>query len=103
MNTTDEKFQAFLDWADRAGWSQGRMAEECISSRSHLNQVLQGHRGGRLTWKRLVAVLPMDGLLLLQQCASWNVFASDALEKRIEKDRLISLGAKCRELEEVTL
>ena len=95
------QFQAFLDWADRAGWSQGRMAEECIIGRSHLNQVLQGHRNGRQKWKRLVAVLPMEGLFLLKQCSTWNIFAEKALMVRSAKESLTRLGEKCRKLGEV--
>lgn len=99
--TDDPKWQAFLDWSTKwSGWSQERIAEEISTSRSHLNQVLRGKRTGGTTWKRVVKVLPMPGVLLLQQCASWNKFAAEALEKRraaeLEQAKLERMAAKCR-------
>ncbi len=92
--------QAYALWAKREGWSQGRLAEECLTSRAHLNQVLTGKRSGGPTWRRIVKVLPMEGLLLLQHCAAWNNFAGAALQKRIaaEEDEagLVKIASQCR-------
>ena len=92
---------SFVAWCRANGWSQERMAEECMSSRAHLNQVLTGKRIGRHTWRRLVKVLPMEALLLLQHSSAWNDFARDALAKRMESQLLTEMGMKCREPAEV--
>lgn len=102
MNPDAQKaYDDFLAWCDRTGWSQGALAEECMTSRAHLNQVLTGKRCGRLTWKRLVKVLPVDGLLLLQHCSAWNKFAAKALEDRRQREVLLKIGEKCRQPEAV--
>lgn len=96
-----EKYDAFLHWAKHSGWSQAVLAEEVQTNRAHLNQVLTGARTGGHTWRRIVKVLPMEGLLLLQQCAAWNKFAEEALQKRraaeAETARLLEMGKRARE------
>jgi len=91
---------AFAAWMKRTGWSQTRLAEECDSSRAHLNQVLAGKRTGGHTWRRIVRVLPMEGLLLLQQCSAWNKYAAAALLRRqtteVEAAKLQRIAARCR-------
>lgn len=95
----EEKWQEFLDWMDANGWSQGRLADECVSSRAHLNQVLRGSRPGNLTWKRVVRTLPVEAVLLLQQGSSWNRFAEAAFAQRREREKLIEIGKRVRESE----
>lgn len=96
----DSAWAAYEKWCKLSGWSQTKLADEIGASRSALNQVLNGKRTGGPTWRRVVKVLPMDGLLLLQQCSAWNRYAEVALEKRraaeAETARLVDLGARCR-------
>lgn len=108
MNETEKHkaaWAAYLNWSDKSGWTQTRLADEVITNRAHLNQVLTGARSGGQTWRRIVKVLPMDGVLLLQHCSAWNKFAAAALAKRRESERqqalLESMAAKCREPEAV--
>jgi hypothetical protein len=93
-------WENFLTWSRRSGWSQEALAEEAGTSRAHLNQVLQGHRTGGHTWRRVVKVLPLDGLLLLQQCAAWNTHAQAALDRRLAAESaaatLARIAAACR-------
>lgn len=91
---TNPRLAAFNRWLRRqplpenpAGrYTQERLAEDVMTNRAHLSQVLHGRRGGLHTWRRLVKVLPMDGLLLLQQCPSWNKAAEVALKERRDRD-----------------
>lgn len=79
---TDPKVAAFHKWARENGWTQEDLAYECDCNRSNISLVLGGRRPGRYTWRRLVRVLPEEGLLLLKQCSSWNKWADEALAKR---------------------
>lgn len=105
-NGVEVAWQAFLDWGKKSGWQQERIAEEIVTNRAHLNQVLNGKRTGGQTWRRIVKALPMEGLLLLQQCAAWNKFAEKALEKRradeADTARLLEMGKRARETMEAT-
>ena len=67
-------------------YTQERLADEVMTSRAQLSLVLSGARRGRFTWRRIVQVVPIEGLLLLQQCPSWNTDAAAAWKKR--KDRM---------------
>lgn len=88
---TNPKLAAFYRWLhtrpipEDAGrrYTQERLAEDVMTNRAHLSQVLSGRRRGKHTWVRLVRVLPTEGLSLLQQCPSWNNDAAAALRKRL--------------------
>jgi hypothetical protein len=98
MSTNPEQaWAAYLHWSRHAGWTQERLAEEIMANRANLNQVLTGARPGGPTWRRIVKVLPMDGLMLLQQCSAWNNTAETALAARRDREQLLALGEKCRE------
>lgn len=95
--------KAFQAWARRNGWTQEELAYECDCNRTNISLVLSGRRPGRYTWRRLVRILPEDGLLLLQQCPTWNKYADEALRRRREREarkaaeaRLCELAAGCR-------
>lgn len=94
MNTS-EQVDTFADWCRKNGWTQKRLAEECLTGRAQLNQILSGRRCGRHTWKRIVKILPMEAVLLLKQGSAWNGFAQDALEARQEREYLADLARKC--------
>jgi hypothetical protein len=87
---TNPNLAAFYRWLRRQpvkGWPGERLNQELLAdmvmtNRAHLSQVLAGRRRGMHTWRRLVKVLPLEGLLLLQQCASWNNFAEKAYRRR---------------------
>lgn len=66
---------------------QAELAEFIMTNRTHLSQVLTGKRSGAHTWRRLVKVLPEEGLSLLRQCSAWNKYAEAALTKRREEER----------------
>jgi hypothetical protein len=78
----DPRLLAFHAWARRAYGNQEQLARTVMTSRAHLSQVLRGARCGRHTWKRLVRVLPEEGLELLQQLPTWNSAATVALAQR---------------------
>lgn len=87
---TNPKLAAFNRWLrarplpenPEGRYTQERLAADVMTNRAHLSQVLSGKRPGPHTWKRLVKVLPMEGLSLLQQCPSWNNDAAAALQER---------------------
>lgn len=91
---TNPKLAAFYRWLhtrplpdDPAGrYNQDLLAHDVMTNRAHLSQVLSGRRRGKHTWTRLVRVLPMEGLLLLQQCPSWNKDAVAALKERVDRE-----------------
>lgn len=101
MRENEPQLKAFYDWARAAGWTQDDLAYECDCNRSQISLVLSGHRPGRYTWRRLVRFLPMEAVLLLQQCSSWNSHATAALARRQEREKLQELARKCREPEAV--
>lgn len=102
---TDSKVSAFHRWARENGWTQEELAYECDCNRTNISLVLSGRRPGRYTWRRLVRVLPEEGLLLLQQCPSWNNYAAEALRRRREReaaaDQLLAIAARVAEPEVV--
>lgn len=87
---TQPRLAAFYRWLHarplpenpNGRYNQERLAEDVMTNRAHLSQVLSGRRPGMHTWRRLVKVLPMDGLSLLQLCPSWNIHAARAFAKR---------------------
>lgn len=87
---TNPRLAAFYRWLHArpmpehpdGRYTQERLADDVMTNRAHLSQVLSGRRRGKHTWRRLVKVLPMEGLLLLQQCPSWNKDAAAALSER---------------------
>lgn len=91
---TNPRLAAFYRWLharplpenSNGRYTQERLADDVMTNRAHLSQVLSGRRRGKHTWRRLVKVLPMDGLLLLQQCPSWNTDAARALQERREAE-----------------
>jgi hypothetical protein len=108
---TDPNVAAFHKWARENGWTHDELAYECDCNRSNISLVLSGRRPGRYTWRRMVRVLPEAGLLLLQQCSSWNKWADEALAKRREREAaaaesqrdaagLAEIAARCRVPEE---
>lgn len=99
MIDTEPAVKAFQNWAKAQGWTQEELAYECDCNRSNISLVLSGKRPGRYTWRRLVRVLPEDGLLLLQQCSAWSKHADDALARRREREA--RLAAVRREQEEL--
>jgi hypothetical protein len=92
---TNPKLSAFYRWLhtrplpeDPARrYTQGRLAHDAMTNRAHLSQVLAGTRSGSQTWRRLVRVLPRDGLFLLRQCSSWNNFAEKAYAASLEAEK----------------
>lgn len=89
---TNPRLAAFYRWlhtrplpeASERRYTQERLADDVMTNRAHLSQVLSGRRRGKHTWARLVRVLPMEGVSLLQQCPSWNNDAAAALRRRLE-------------------
>jgi hypothetical protein len=73
--------QAWAKWCRRSGWTQGRIAAAARLGRCHVSQVLAGTRGGRNSWKHILAVLPDEGISLLKQCPAWNGWAQTALNQ----------------------
>lgn len=88
--TTNPALGAFQRWCRARGIRQEQLADDAMTSRAHLSQVLTGSRRGKHTWKRLVRVLPREGLLLLQQCSSWNKDAQAAWEERESREAFAS-------------
>jgi transcriptional regulator with XRE-family HTH domain len=92
---TNPRLSAFYRWLHarplpenpEKRYTQERLADDVMTNRAHLSQVLSGRRRGKHTWCRLVKVLPSDGLSLLQQCPSWNNDALAALAKRREREK----------------
>ncbi len=89
---TNRALYDFLHWLH--GWqpdaeirpgifTQEDLAEKIMTNRAHLSQVLTGKRSGVHTWRRLVKVLPEEGLSLLRHCSSWNKYAEAALQRRL--------------------
>lgn len=84
---TNPKLSAFYRWLKtrplpenpNGRYTQQRLARDAMVGRTHLSQVLSGKLRGDHTWRRIVNVLPPDGLFLLKQCPSWNNFAESAL------------------------
>jgi transcriptional regulator with XRE-family HTH domain len=87
--TVNPALGAFQRWCRARGIRQEQLAEDAMTSRAHLSQVLTGHRRGKHTWRRLVRVLPREGLLLLQQCSSWNADARAAWAEREARDDFV--------------
>lgn len=87
---TNPRLTAFYRWLHtvplpenpEGRYTQERLAEDVMTNRAHLSQVLSGKRRGRHTWRRLVRVVPPAGVSLLQQCPSWNNDARKALAER---------------------
>lgn len=102
---TQPKLAAFYRWLHAQPlpedptqrYTQERLAKDVTTNRAHLSQVLSGRRTGGHTWRRLVRVLPNDGLLLLQQCPSWNKFAAAALRERRDAEEFQARFAKYAE------
>lgn len=95
---TNPKLSAFYRWLKtqvvtgmpdkpKNRFNQSMLAEFVVTSRTHLSEVLSGKRKGRHTWKRLVKMLPLDGLSLLRQCSSWNNFAEKAYTARLKAEK----------------
>lgn len=85
---------------NRTHYTSAALAEEIMVGRAHLSLVLTGKRSGIHTWPRIVKVLPMEGLLLLEQCSSWNKYAKAALLKRTREEafaRCVSDTKKTKE------
>lgn len=89
---TNPKLSAFYRWLHSRPlpenpderFTQARLAEDVMTNRAHLSQVLSGKRKGTHTWRRLVKVLPEDGLSLLRQCPTWNKEGEAAWRARFE-------------------
>lgn len=89
---TDPKLYEFHRWLRNPEnpfrpANQEELADLIMTNRAHLSQVLTGKRTGVHTWRRLVKVLPEEGLSLLRQCSAWNKYADAALAKRREEER----------------
>lgn len=75
--------------------NQEELADLIMTNRAHLSQVLSGKRRGGHTWRRLVKVLPEEGLSLLRQSSAWNNFAEAALvQRRKDEDFAKRFGPK---------
>ena len=87
---TNPKLYAFHRWLrthcvtgkPEVRFNQEVLAELVMTNRAHLSQVLNGTRKGTHTWKRLVKVLPTEGLSLLRQSSAWNKVAEAAYRER---------------------
>ncbi len=69
----------FYDELDREGLTVSFLAELAHVGRSHLEQVFNGQRAGRNTWKHVIPMLGNKSLFLLKQCSAWNTHADAAL------------------------
>lgn len=93
---TNPRLSAFYRWLktqplpeDPLGrYTQQRLADEAMVGRTHLSQVLSGRLGGKHTWKRLVAVIPLEGLQILRQCSTWHALAEGAYSERLTSQRI---------------
>lgn len=93
---TNPNLSRFLRWLHtvplpedpKGRYTQERLAYDAMCGRCQLSLVLNGSRKGAHTWKKLVRVLPMEGVFLLKQCSSWNNFAQAALEERERRCKL---------------
>jgi transcriptional regulator with XRE-family HTH domain len=94
---TNPRLSAFYRWLHaqplpenpEGRYTQERLAEDVMTGRAHLSQVLSGRRRGKHTWRRLVRVVPAEGLFLLKQCPSWNKDAAAAFRAHTAKTRKI--------------
>lgn len=69
----------FLNQLDRDGLTVGDLAQMARVGRSHLEQVINGHRSGKHTWKHVIPLLSKEALLHLKQCSAWNNFAEASM------------------------
>lgn len=69
----------FIDQLGRDGMTVTDLAELARVGRSHLEQMLHGHRAGRCTWRHIIPLLSNDAVFLLEQCSAWNKHAAEAM------------------------
>lgn len=90
----DKRLLAFNEWVRKHYGNQEALADEVGTNRAHLSQVLGGTRTGGHTWRRIVRILPDEGLSLLQQCPSWNTRAQAELQARRAREAQAAAAQK---------
>lgn len=89
----DPHLAAFHRKIRARGLTVSALAAGARVGRANLEQMLNGQRNGRNTWKHVVAFLEESEVFHLKQCSAWNTHADDAWNAERASRGLVALAS----------
>ena len=88
----DEALAAFIRKIHARGTSITAIAQLARVGRPHLEQVINGQRSGRQTWKHVFPHLEEAEVFHLKQCSAWNTHAENAWNDEVASRELVAMA-----------
>ena len=89
----DPNLAAFHRKLRARGMTVSRLAAESRVGRANLEQMMNGQRNGRNTWKHVMPHLEEAEVFHLKQCSAWNIHAEDAWNAEVASRGLAAMAS----------